>query len=141
MTASVQREHCFHEICCFRTGLFDLENNLSVTPKPSNQGASSTLLLIECYNGKSISQYAYDSKDEEVILMPGTKFKIMSDPLVHPGGLCIIHLKEISDADEPQNLKQNNQYNKIAITVAGKDSRRSHLTQLDCLHAIAIEFK
>ncbi|CAF0983345.1 unnamed protein product [Adineta steineri] len=68
---------------------------------------SGTLLLIECYNGKSISQYAYDSKDEEVILMPGTKFKIMSDPLVHPGGLCIIHLKEISDADEPQNLRSN----------------------------------
>ncbi|CAF0996214.1 unnamed protein product [Adineta steineri] len=67
-----------------------------------------TLFLIECCNGKLISQYAYYRNEEEVILMPKTTFTVISDPLNHVGGLNIVHLKEITDdADERTNLNEH----------------------------------
>ncbi|CAF4458792.1 unnamed protein product, partial [Adineta steineri] len=39
-------------------------------------------------------------KEDEVILMPGTMFEVVSNPLNHKGGLNIIHLKEINDDDD-----------------------------------------
>ncbi|CAF4398425.1 unnamed protein product, partial [Adineta steineri] len=33
--------------------------------------------------------------------MPGTIFEVVSNPLSHPGGPNIIHLKEINDDEEP----------------------------------------
>ncbi|CAF4803880.1 unnamed protein product, partial [Rotaria magnacalcarata] len=56
----------------------------------------STLFNIECATGKSIATYTCYPNENEVILMPGTMFEVMSNPLHHPGGLHVIHLKEIT---------------------------------------------
>ncbi|CAF4182897.1 unnamed protein product, partial [Adineta steineri] len=59
-----------------------------------HKSSSSTLFHIECLNGKSISSYTCYPNENEVILMPGTIFEVVSDPLIHHGGLNIIHLRE-----------------------------------------------
>ncbi|CAF2674566.1 unnamed protein product [Rotaria sp. Silwood2] len=59
--------------------------------------SQSTLFNIECSNGHSIAAYTCYPNENEVILMPGTMFEVVSDPLHHHGGLHIIHLKEILD--------------------------------------------
>ncbi|CAF0807339.1 unnamed protein product [Adineta steineri] len=64
-----------------------------------SKSSSSTLFHIECLNGKSVSSYTCYPNENEVILMPGTIFEIVSNPLSHHGGLNIIHLKEIYDDD------------------------------------------
>ncbi|CAF1155524.1 unnamed protein product [Adineta steineri] len=102
--------------------------------------SSSTLFNIECLNGKSISSYTCYPNENEVILMPGTMFEVVSDPLSHHGGLNIIHLKEISDDDdddddEPPNPKQSQtkkyKFQQSAITVAGGNERGQELNQLN----------
>ncbi|CAF1171925.1 unnamed protein product [Didymodactylos carnosus] len=57
-------------------------------------GTNSTLFLIECTNGKDISSDTAYPNENEVILMPGTCLKVVSDPLDHEGGLHIVHLRE-----------------------------------------------
>jgi hypothetical protein len=60
----------------------------------------STLFNIDCSSGKFIGEYTCFPKEDEVILMPGTTFEVVADPLHHHGGLHIIHLKEINDDDD-----------------------------------------
>ncbi|CAF1504316.1 unnamed protein product [Adineta steineri] len=67
-----------------------------------SKSSSSTLFHIECLNGKSVSSFTCYPNENEVILMPGTVFEVVSNPLSHHGGLNIIHLKEISDDDEEE---------------------------------------
>ncbi|CAF2879300.1 unnamed protein product [Rotaria sp. Silwood2] len=64
--------------------------------------SQSTLFNIECSNGKFIAAYTCYPSEDEVIMMPGTMFKVVSDPLHHHGGLHIIHLKEITDDDDEE---------------------------------------
>ncbi|CAF4279296.1 unnamed protein product, partial [Adineta steineri] len=66
-----------------------------------SRSSSRTSFIIECLNGKSLSSYTCNPKEEEVILMPGTIFEVVADPLNHHGGLNVIHLKEISNDVEP----------------------------------------
>ncbi|CAF3341423.1 unnamed protein product [Rotaria sp. Silwood2] len=66
----------------------------------------STLFNIDCINGKSIAAYTCYPTEDEVILMPGTTFEVVSNPLHHHGGLHIIHLKEISDDDDDDDDEQ-----------------------------------
>ncbi|CAF0921134.1 unnamed protein product [Didymodactylos carnosus] len=68
-----------------------------------------TLFNIEGLQGKSISEYTNFPNEDEIILMPGTTLKVVSDPLTHHGGLNIVHLKEIddeSDDDEDGHSQQ-----------------------------------
>lgn len=54
-----------------------------------------TLFAIDCKNGKSVAHHSYfEDKEEEIILMPGSYFKVMSQ-IKSADGLIIIHLKEI----------------------------------------------
>lgn len=54
-----------------------------------------TLFSIDCINGKSISKHSYfKNKEEEIILMPGSYFKVLGQLNPAPG-LHIIELKEI----------------------------------------------
>ena len=64
-----------------------------------SKSPQSTLFNIECSTGKVIAAYTCYPAEDEVILMPGTTFKVVADPLHHHGGLHFIHLKEISDDD------------------------------------------
>jgi hypothetical protein len=65
----------------------------------------STLFNIECSTGKFIAAYTCYPAEDEVILMPGTTFEVVADPLHHHGGLHIIHLKEIADDDDDDAKK------------------------------------
>lgn len=60
----------------------------------------STLFKIECVNGKSIEAYTCYPNENEIILMPGSTFQTISDPLNYDDGIHIVQLKETSDEDE-----------------------------------------
>ncbi|CAF1451282.1 unnamed protein product [Adineta steineri] len=62
-------------------------------------GPNSTLFLIEAINGKDVSSCTNYPNEDEVILCPGTRFRVVSDPLDQPP-MHLIHLQEISDDDE-----------------------------------------
>ncbi|CAF4216308.1 unnamed protein product, partial [Adineta steineri] len=62
-------------------------------------GPNSTLFLIEAKNGKDISSYA--NCPNEVILCPGTRFRVVSDP-IDQSPMHLIHLQEITDEDEEE---------------------------------------
>ena len=64
------------------------------------QAPQNTLFTIECSTGKSITPFACYQTEQEVILMPGTTLRVVSDPLRHHGGLHVVHLKEITDDDD-----------------------------------------
>ncbi|CAF1516802.1 unnamed protein product [Adineta steineri] len=63
---------------------------------------NSTLFSIEAKNGKDISSYANCPNENEVILCPGTRFRVVSDPL-DQSPMHLIHLQEITD-DEEESL-------------------------------------
>ncbi|CAF1211454.1 unnamed protein product [Adineta steineri] len=65
-------------------------------------GSNSTLFMIEAKNGKDISSYANCPNENEVILCPGTRFRVVSDPLDQPP-MHLVHLQEITD-DEEESL-------------------------------------
>jgi hypothetical protein len=59
-----------------------------------------TLFSMECKNRKSIKQHSNFKSEEEIILMPGFYFQVMSQ--VNPvEELKIIHLKEINSQFSP----------------------------------------
>jgi hypothetical protein len=64
-------------------------------------GSNSTLFLIEVVNGKKITGYTNFSTENEVILGPGTRLCVVTDPLDHPT-LHVVHLRELSDGTEQQ---------------------------------------
>ncbi|CAF3352339.1 unnamed protein product [Rotaria socialis] len=59
-------------------------------------GPNSTLFLIEAVNGKTISRYTNFPSKNEVILCPGTRFRVVSDPL-DEATMHVVHLVEITD--------------------------------------------
>ena len=62
----------------------------------------STLFNIQCSTGKCIAEYTCYPSENEIILMPGTTFEVVDDPLHHHGGLHIVHLKEINEDDDDE---------------------------------------
>lgn len=64
----------------------------------------STLFNIQCVSGKCISPYTCYPGEDEVILMPGTIFEVVADPLHHHGGLHIVNLKEVVDDDSDEGV-------------------------------------
>ncbi|CAF3082696.1 unnamed protein product [Rotaria sp. Silwood2] len=64
-------------------------------------GSNSTLFLIEAVNGKDISRYTNFPSESEVILCPGTRLRVVSDPLDQPP-MHIVHLQEVTDETEDQ---------------------------------------
>ncbi|CAF0986732.1 unnamed protein product [Didymodactylos carnosus] len=65
-----------------------------------SNSSQSTLFNIECIDGKKISLYTCYPEENEILLMPGTTLKVVSDPLHHHGGLHIVHLKEIGNDND-----------------------------------------
>jgi hypothetical protein len=65
---------------------------------------SSTLFLIEANNGKDISTYANYPTENEVILFPGTRLRVLSDPF-DQSPFDIVHLREEND-NTPEQLSR-----------------------------------
>ncbi|CAF3038385.1 unnamed protein product [Rotaria socialis] len=57
--------------------------------------------LIEAVNGKDISGYADNPTESEVILCPGTRLRVVNDPL-DQAPMRVVHLQEITDEAEDQ---------------------------------------
>jgi hypothetical protein len=73
-----------------------------------------TVFSIDCINGKLIQDYSANPSEEEIILMPGTKLKVVSNP-INRGGLAIIQLKEVEDEENSpsqslQDVSDDDQY-------------------------------
>jgi hypothetical protein len=66
-------------------------------------GSNSTLFLIEAVNGKDVSNYTNYPSENEVILCPGTRLRVVIDPLDQPP-MHLIHLQEATDDNEEQML-------------------------------------
>ena len=64
-------------------------------------GPDSTLFLIEAVNGKDVSGYTNFTTESEVILCPGTRFRVIADPLDQPP-IHIVHLQEVTDDFQEQ---------------------------------------
>ena len=62
-------------------------------------GPNSTLFLIEAANGKDVSSYTNYPSENEVILCPGTRLRVVSDPLDQPP-MHLVHLQEVTDDSE-----------------------------------------
>ncbi|CAF3982487.1 unnamed protein product [Rotaria sp. Silwood1] len=71
--------------------------SLEVLEQPMYLGNSGprTLFNIECMNGKAIKSHSYYKTEDEILLLPGFYFEVVSR--VNAGnGLYIIHLRELS---------------------------------------------
>ena len=68
---------------------------------------NSTLFLIEAKNGKDISNLTNYPNEDEVLLGPGTKLRVVGDALDHAGGLHVVHLREVTDNDDQDEEKNN----------------------------------
>ena len=71
----------------------------STTRKTQAMGAflsstTNTLFSIECRNGKDIRNHSMYPEEDEVLLLPGFHFEIVSVLKMGPGG-HLVHLKEI----------------------------------------------
>ncbi|CAF3483705.1 unnamed protein product [Rotaria socialis] len=87
-------------------------------------GPDSTLFLIEAVNGKDISGYTNFPTESEVILCPGTRFRVVSDPL-DQAPMRVVHLQEITDETEGQLTSSVN-----AMSVASSSEKKSMPTDV-----------
>ena len=79
--------------------------SLSVIKNFLGNSAQSTLFLIEALNGKKISGYTDIESEDEVILRPGTQFRVQDNALDHSGGgSYVVHLVEVDDDDDGEPL-------------------------------------
>ena len=63
-----------------------------------HQPGKRSLFSIECLTGKKIKGHSQFPKEDEVLLLPGTYFKVVSQ-FKMSDDICIIHLREISRFD------------------------------------------
>ena len=76
-------------------------SNISILELPEFLGKSGlrTLFIIECKNGKYIRKHSYFEADEEVLLLPGFNFEVISR-FYGGNGLHIIGLREVAFISE-----------------------------------------
>ncbi|CAF1165620.1 unnamed protein product [Adineta steineri] len=93
----------------------------------------STLFNIQCSTGKSISAYTCYPSENEVILMPGTTFKVVADPFHHQDGLHIIHLKEIAEDDDDNDnaVEQKGSMKSLTSDASATDSTTQKLANIN----------
>ncbi|CAF1544885.1 unnamed protein product [Adineta ricciae] len=79
------------------SGFSSCTSSIEVLGSPAylGQTGTRTLFSIESSCGKSIHAHSYFSGEKEILLPPGTKFKVISKMNLS-NNFCIIHLQEIS---------------------------------------------
>jgi hypothetical protein len=63
---------------------------------------NSTLLLIEAINGKDVSGFTNYPHEDEVILAPGTRLRVVGNASDHVGCLHVVHFKEIPSKNDEE---------------------------------------
>jgi hypothetical protein len=76
-------------------GFSSCTNNMNILQSELFLGKTNvrTMFTIECHNGKDICKHSYFASEDEILLLPGTQFKIISS--LDQGDLKLIHLQEI----------------------------------------------
>ncbi|CAF1420231.1 unnamed protein product [Adineta ricciae] len=74
-------------------GLSSCTEKLNVMEAFIGTHGSRTIFNIECFNGKPIRPHSHFQDEEEILLLPGTYFKVV-DKWNAGNGLFIVHLKE-----------------------------------------------
>ncbi|CAF4309059.1 unnamed protein product, partial [Rotaria sp. Silwood2] len=77
--------------------------NIKIAKDFMHEKGQSTLLMINCKNGKRIHNHSSYSSEEELILLPGTRLKVVGDPF-ELNGLHVIHLDEMTRYEEVTKL-------------------------------------
>jgi hypothetical protein len=95
----------------------------------------STLFNIECSSGKVIAGYTSFPSEDEIILMPGTMFEVVADPLHHKGGLNIIHLREINDDDDDDDVNTKQAANTSAVMSVEQKMNKMRLGKTQGLYS------
>ncbi|CAF3973027.1 unnamed protein product, partial [Rotaria sp. Silwood2] len=93
-------------------------------------GSNSTLFLIEAVNGKDISRYTNFPSESEVILCPGTRLRVVSDPLDQPP-MHIVHLQEVTDETEDQFTTS---FHAMTVTSPSKTESMPTSVNVQCPH-------
>jgi hypothetical protein len=65
-----------------------------------NSNGQNTLFNISVINGKNISDYSQSPREQEVVLLPGVRFRVTGESVLEKAGNCknvpVIHLQEIT---------------------------------------------
>ena len=86
-------------------------------------GPNSTLFLIEAVNGKDVRGYTNFVNENEVILCPGTRLRVVSNPL-DQSSMHVVHLQEVSNAEE-EGL--SNSFSTFAVTSVSNTATSSFM--------------
>lgn len=78
------------------TSVSSCSKDVDIVQKHFNERMNSTLLSIDCINGKSIMKYSAFASEQEIILMPGTQVKVIDNSLKY-NRFHLVHLKELSN--------------------------------------------
>ncbi|CAF4279540.1 unnamed protein product [Rotaria sp. Silwood2] len=100
--------------------------SLAVLKKPMYLGETGprTLFNIECTNGKSIKSHSYYKNEDEILLLPGFYFEVVSQ--VEAGNdLYIIHLRELS----PPYVLLGSPFTNVPCTVSPEASAQKEQPQ------------
>jgi hypothetical protein len=74
-------------------GFSSCTETISVLERFIGMTGKRTVFSIQCLKGKSIRKHSFYADENEILLMPGTYFKVV-DQLSMGSDLCIIHLQE-----------------------------------------------
>jgi hypothetical protein len=98
--------------------------SLDVIEEFLGSDANSTLFMIESVNGKDVSKYTAFPNENEVIMGVGTELRVKSNTLNHHGGLNVVHLVELSNDDDVEQLSDSpgTMNFKQQIPISGLDS-------------------
>ncbi|CAF3356614.1 unnamed protein product [Rotaria socialis] len=84
---------------CIWTGFSPCTGTKLVIDDLLNKCAVYTMFEIECINGKSIRDYSEDPNENEVLLMPGTRFRVMKKEDLKYGSRKV-YLKEVESQSQ-----------------------------------------
>ncbi|CAF3365554.1 unnamed protein product [Rotaria sp. Silwood1] len=84
-----------------------------------------TLFTIDCYSGKDIYRHSMHSKEDEVLLLAASRFKVLSQ-LDAGNGLTVIQIKEIDPAYHFSESLSTNNTSASTISSSIISSKRTH---------------
>jgi hypothetical protein len=89
-------------MCMTWSSISSCSNDAGVVESFLDKKSHSTLFSIDCKNGKSIAKYSAYQHEYEIILMPGTRLKVINKPFEYNG----LHLVDLEELPNPNVLRK-----------------------------------
>jgi hypothetical protein len=89
-------------MCVTWFSISSCSNDAGVVEKFLDKKAHSTLFSIDCKNGKSIAKYSASQQEYEIILMPGTRLKVINKSFEYNG----LHHVGFEELPNPNALRK-----------------------------------